>query len=343
MQSRILLVLFLLISTHYGVNPQNCSTDRPIIGIFTYPSEGNPPFDVQSWSTIDEFIVKWVESAGARVVPIPYDASYENLTYYFNSVNGLLFPGGGVPIFNENSWNHTISYNNVTSAANYLLNLTISANNNGTYFPIWAVCAGWEILATLLSTNDFLLDTVQGDDNMLRNISFTSFGEYQSKLWNSIPPWLVNALEVQNVTWYNHLRSIPPEAIYRDAGWSSLMGVSSVNYAGFGRWYVSSAEMKSYPIYGVQFHSEANPWLWDEGVTASHTYEGVMFQQYCANFFVNEARKNCNMFPNATAENYSLIYNWNSNNDYESFFFATVNTTPQAWPGLYNLSSVYTF
>jgi len=53
-----------------------------------------------------------------------------------------------------------------------------------------------------------------------------------------------------------------------------------------------------------------------------------MLQQHYANCLVNETKKNCHSFPNQTAENYSLIYNWNANPDYALYFFQTVN---QAW------------
>jgi hypothetical protein len=38
--------------------------------------------------------VKYIESAGARVVPINYYASEEELDDVFSKVNGFLFPGG---------------------------------------------------------------------------------------------------------------------------------------------------------------------------------------------------------------------------------------------------------
>jgi len=117
------------------------------------------------------------------------------------------------------------------------------------------------------------------------------------------------------------------------------MDVSSMSYADYGRWYISSAECKAYPFYGAQFHSELNTFDWDSEDAVSHSYEGIMLQQHCANFFVNEARKNCHSFPNQAAENYSLLYNWNANPDYALYFFQTVNTSQSAWPGLYNISS----
>ena len=38
--------------------------------------------------------VKWIEAAGARPVPIRYYSSDAELRRLFNSVNGLIFPGG---------------------------------------------------------------------------------------------------------------------------------------------------------------------------------------------------------------------------------------------------------
>ncbi|KAG7251842.1 hypothetical protein CRUP_000628, partial [Coryphaenoides rupestris] len=42
--------------------------------------------------------VKYVESAGARVVPIRINLSDEEYVRIFNSINGLLLPGGDVDL-----------------------------------------------------------------------------------------------------------------------------------------------------------------------------------------------------------------------------------------------------
>ena len=64
--------------------------------------------------------------AGGRVVPIPYDADKETLRHLFESVNGLLFPGGGTVTgnntFNENAY--------------FLFNLTLEANDKVYYLII---------------------------------------------------------------------------------------------------------------------------------------------------------------------------------------------------------------
>ena len=42
--------------------------------------------------------VKWLQSAGAQVVPVPYNADRATLQKLFNSLNGILFTGGGLDL-----------------------------------------------------------------------------------------------------------------------------------------------------------------------------------------------------------------------------------------------------
>jgi len=69
-------------------------------------------YPVNLYSNFDQNIVKFLASAGARVVPIPYDASYENLTYLFYNTNGLLFFGGDVPVYNDDPEQHSRTMTN---------------------------------------------------------------------------------------------------------------------------------------------------------------------------------------------------------------------------------------
>ena len=38
--------------------------------------------------------VKWLESAGAASIPIPYDSDEDLVNEIFSQINGILFPGG---------------------------------------------------------------------------------------------------------------------------------------------------------------------------------------------------------------------------------------------------------
>eukprot|EP00164_Ancoracysta_twista_P000843 GFYU01001111.1.p2 GENE.GFYU01001111.1~~GFYU01001111.1.p2 ORF type:complete len:160 (-),score=28.95 GFYU01001111.1:1036-1515(-) len=85
----------------------SCHTDRPVIGVLAQPAasadaellmgqlggiKGSEP------TYIAGSYVKWVEGAGARVLPIPWDVEEDELMGYFRNINGLLFTGGGADI-----------------------------------------------------------------------------------------------------------------------------------------------------------------------------------------------------------------------------------------------------
>jgi len=123
----------------------------------------------------------------------------------------LLFPGGDVPVYDDDPEQHSRTMTNITMAASFLVNLAMQAYDNGVYYPIWGVCAGWQILSMVLSQDLFLLDTVHGDENKNRNLSFTFSGSTTSRLWNGVPDYMMDALTNDNLAYFNHLRGISPE------------------------------------------------------------------------------------------------------------------------------------
>ena len=74
------------------------SNERPIIGILA--QECQPYFleEMCNTSYIAASYVKYIESAGARVVPVLIDQPEEYYQFIFNSTNGLLIPGGDVSL-----------------------------------------------------------------------------------------------------------------------------------------------------------------------------------------------------------------------------------------------------
>ena len=69
---------------------------EPVIGILTVPiSMGgkNVTTSTAAYSYVGSAYARWLEMAGARVVPIPYDATPAELTAQFAKVNGVLFTG----------------------------------------------------------------------------------------------------------------------------------------------------------------------------------------------------------------------------------------------------------
>ena len=127
------------------------------------------PTDNRLWvqgytSCFHSIYVKWIESAGARVVPIRYNAPDDELRRLAGSVNGLLFTGGDVPIIHTDS--------QYMHAAGLLLNHTIDSSD---WLPLWGTCMGIQTLSILVAgTADVLESGVfTGVDPQMMSLNFT--------------------------------------------------------------------------------------------------------------------------------------------------------------------------
>ncbi|CAK4082840.1 unnamed protein product [Aphanomyces euteiches] len=102
-----------------------------------------------------------------------------------------------------------------------------------------------------------------------------------------------------------------------------------------GQTYVAAIEAFDYPIYGVQFHPEKNPYeIGDDKTGGSmnlvdHSYEAIVTSQAFAHFFIGEARRNNHSFANPEEEKAALLLNYElSNRSYPYFESTTVFKLP---------------
>jgi hypothetical protein len=68
-------------------------TDRPVIGVLTLPEPACLHYGEQSIVTSN---VRWIQAGGARVVPVFYDSTDDELDYILHRINGIFFTGGAV-------------------------------------------------------------------------------------------------------------------------------------------------------------------------------------------------------------------------------------------------------
>ncbi|CAK4082839.1 unnamed protein product [Aphanomyces euteiches] len=271
-------------------------TPNPIIGIHTRVSS----------TYKDEFIaasyVKWVESAGGRAVRIPYNASEAELTHILNSVNGVLFPGGdGDP--NE--------------AAEFIYKYAIELNDNGTYFPVWGTCLGFEWLVQLTSKNYSILDRVDAA-NISSSLQFQKDANRPSRIFNFSP--FFDVLATAPLTDNFHDFGIFDTHFAATESLTSFYNPTATSVDRQGRTYVAVIEALNYPFYGTQFHPEKNAfefgefpdgrlWKWID-----HTYEAILASQSFGHFFIQEARRNNHKFPTTAEQQASLLYNVHTSN-----------------------------
>jgi len=76
--------------------------------------------------------VRYIQGAGARVVPIVYDEPEEVTIEKLGKVNGVLFPGGGGDYVN---------------VGKLIVEHAKKMNDEGQFFPLWGTCLGFERLA----------------------------------------------------------------------------------------------------------------------------------------------------------------------------------------------------
>ncbi|XP_063307433.1 gamma-glutamyl hydrolase-like [Pelobates fuscus] len=284
---------------------------RPIIGILAQETHFE---ELQSYgsSYIAASYVKTLESAGARVIPIKISLPEEEYVKIFNSINGILLPGGGVDLM----------HSEFAKAAKIFYDLALKANDNGDYFPIWGTCLGFEEL-TYLTSGELLLTLTETEDVSLP-LNFSQ-DALRSKLFRNIPKNLYDNLSKLPITSNFHSWSLSMQNFTANEKLKKFYNVLSTNSDGTVE-FISTFEAYDYPIYGVQWHPEKTAFEWKKASEISHTAEAVYVAFYMAEFFVNEARKSLHKFPDTAQEHESLIYNYcpkytGNNSVFEQIYF----------------------
>jgi gamma-glutamyl hydrolase len=270
---------------------------RPILGVVTQPND-----DVKNkTSYMAASYVKYLEAAGARVVPVRFDASTAELDILMKGLNGLLFPGGGSSLDLKSPF---------FIKAAYLFNAAIKLNDNGVYFPMWGTCLGFQFLNIMGAGEDesVLTGPFDSEDYPIP-LNFTAAAK-SSYILSTIAPDIFNALGKENITQNEHSFGVTPQAYASNPKLSSFFSVLATNYDRKGKEFVSLVEGKKYPVYATQFHPEKNNFEWgaQESVPIPHTLMAVRMSQFFADFLVDEARNNNQSF--GTNENDFLIYNY---------------------------------
>ena len=76
--------------------------------------------------------VQFMESAGARVVPLVVGESKEVTLEKLSKLNGVLFPGGD---------------GDYLEFGRFIFETIKEYNDNGTFYPAWGTCLGYESFA----------------------------------------------------------------------------------------------------------------------------------------------------------------------------------------------------
>lgn len=277
--------------------------NKPIIGVLTQEYLGEYNSLKGKCSFIASTYIKFIESAGGRVVPIHVNRSLDYYKYMISRVNGILLPGG----------DQDLEHSSFTVASNIIYQLAINLNAQGIHFPIWGTCQGYEVL-TYLYTNRSHLTTSVGMEDTPAKVNFLlqyehltkesrifkhlTQSQYTDMTTNKIAihyhQW---CLSMANFTRYNFTNEYQPLATVTDAN---------------GTECVTIIESKHLPIYATQFHPEFLFTYKDSPgfMNIIHTPQAIQMAQMFGNFFVDQTRLNENRFDNKSDEANHLIYSY---------------------------------
>lgn len=301
------------------------NNERPIIGILTQPiggersrALGGTGADSERRTMIAASYVKFIESAGARVVPVHYDSTDEELGSIFSQINGLLFPGGGADLTNGTL---------IRRSGQALYNRALAANDAGDVFPLWGTCMGFQFMSLLTAQDDHILCSQCYDsEGVAYPLDFTEPAASTSRLYGAMPPGLKTKLAEENLTANSHHDGIAPSVFVASVGNANLAAfydVLSTNADGTGRPFVSTIEAKRYPFFATQWHPEKNNFEWGLKLGPAaipHGRDATAVSQYAADFFVEACRSSTHTFSTPAAEAAALIYNYPAVPDPAGYF-----------------------
>lgn len=300
-------IIFLLtfVSGMATASAQSKDTNKnefPIIGILSQEApKWVHSYNEVSHSYIAASYVKFIEGAGARVVPIWIG---QTRTYYktiMSQINGVLLPGGG---------SYFSAHNGYGDAACTIYNIAKQMNDAGNYFPIFGICLGFEVLIYAMTgrSNNALCEC--SDPNNKIPLAFEP-GYNTSKMFGTASEIIIEWLRTKDLTYNHHVKCVT-EQILKDHGIADQLRILSTNRDENGLKFISAVESIRYPFYGLQFHPEKNLYEWNRNENIPHGIYASRISQYFANFFVNEARTNRNQFWDKNVEAKSLIYNYDT-------------------------------
>jgi gamma-glutamyl hydrolase len=193
-----------------------------------------------TYSYITEETVQWLR--GIDVVPIVVGTDLNEAAALLRTCNGLYMAGGP---------NYEPTYFHL---AKHLLTIAVHRNRQGTYFPVWGVCHGFQMLIALLGSVWPLdsLDAMKHVDGHLRRYK----GAAGSRLLKAATVSQRRLLYAKQERVFSHQYGISLERFLGNERLRSLFRICCTSLDRDGKEYVSLIEGYDLPFYGLQFHPE---------------------------------------------------------------------------------------
>jgi gamma-glutamyl hydrolase len=265
----------------------------PIIGIMTDPFDDGgwvPPAGVKANAAVESYYVRWLEAAGVRVVPFPWNATAAKREWLMKRVNGVLFPGGDLGGKNGDQY-----FANMQA----IFDLTMKWNAAGDPFMLWGTCMGFQFLnACAARTREVISWPYPGMEPLMMPLNFTA-AQPGSRLFGDMttPKLLRDTLQFTPSTLNWHQAAVLPSAFEKYPSLGELFTPITLNTAPHNgsTQFVSAVEAKAANIHAVQFHPERPPYEFsNDGI--GHAPGDIAVSRFLADFVAKRLRMNNHSF-----------------------------------------------
>ncbi|CAD8126009.1 unnamed protein product [Paramecium sonneborni] len=262
------------------------NTTKPTIGILTNPSDLKD-YDKSLYSYFPSSYVKWIEQAGARVIPIHWDSSYDELTVILNQINGVLFTGGDVDLYLNNT-QPGFTFNKFTDTASFIFQKVIQFNKAGQFYPLLGICQGFQLINYIASSYYEVLTRMTDDLGQQRLLEIVP--DEESFVLKSIDSITLDYLQNIDGPYYSHNWGVVQQTYEKAYSLGAFFKITAFSRDGIDLKYIAICEARDFPIYGYQFHPEKHQFEWK--TKATHDVQHITYSQQLAMDFIAMSRKN---------------------------------------------------
>lgn len=152
---------------------------------------------------------------------------------------------------------------------------------------------GFQFLSILAAEGNrsVLVENHFDSENLALPLEWTAAAQ-KSPWVQAMPQAVYNTLTHENSTANLHHDGVTPGTFFTNPLLPEFFEVVSTNHDRKGQEFLSTIEGKRYPIRGVQWHPERNAFEWKEELNINHGAHAVAANNWMADFFTQEARRN---------------------------------------------------
>lgn len=294
---------FIILKTFANPFPEINDIYHPIIAVLSTPVPSDTDEVIMN-STIWGGYVRWLEQAGAQIIPIHPWYNPPEIDRVLQKSNGVLFLGG----------NRTVNISHRYEATmHYIFNKVIQMNDQKDYYPLFAICFGFEAIPAFVANNN----SIVGRSNCKHKYIKSELTEnaHKSRLFSNFNTKELDMINNTNATFQLHIRGLLKETFESFEKVKEFFNVTSYGTDDDGNKFVNSYEGKNYPIYGVQYHPEVIPYARKEGFN-ENTKNALIVSQLHAVFFTSEAEQSKHKIKDEEKQTLNLLSTYETKDFY---------------------------